>query len=144
MTTGFELIFDSLFPSRRRTSPEIVIPADEDILSMLEELAHGQEFSVEDLSTMIFKNAVREHYKTNNHNVKQWDELTQRQQETAALACLGYTNAQIAEQLDISYETVKSHIKEILRKFNVRGRHQLRYMLRRWDFNGFDDKNPSD
>jgi len=143
MTTGFDYIIDSLFPTRRGSSPTIMIPADEDLLSMLEELAHGQDFSVEELSAMIFRKAVREHYKTNNHNLQKWEELSERQKEVAALACLNYTNAEIAEKLNISFETVKSHIKEILRKFNVRGRHQLAYMLRRWDFSDFDQENRS-
>ncbi|MBL7164740.1 MAG: hypothetical protein ISS57_19300 [Anaerolineales bacterium] len=138
MTTGFGYIIDSLFPSRRRTPHILELPADEDVLSMLDELAHDQEFSAEELAALLLKKAVIEHYQTKSENMQHWEALSQRQREVAALACLGYANGEIAQKLDISLGTVKTHIREILRKFNVRGRHQLRYILRGWDFSAFD------
>jgi DNA-binding CsgD family transcriptional regulator len=138
MTTGFDYIFDSLFPSRKRSRPEIVISADEDTLDMLRELTEGQDFSAEELAALLLKKAVIEYYQTKSINVQHWDELSQRQREVAALACLNNSNAEIAQKLDISLGTVKTHMREILRKFNVRGRHQLRYMLKSWDFSGYD------
>ncbi len=143
MTTGFDLIVQSLFPSRRGSSPRIEILTDEDTLAMLEELAHGQPFSSDELAASIFKNAIQDHYKTKNHNVQKWEDLSERQKQVAALACMGYTNAEIAEKLNVSLTTAKAHIREILRKFDVRGRHQLHYVLRRWDFSSFDEDNPS-
>jgi len=140
MTTGFHYIFDSLFPSRKRATSTIELPAEEDILVMLEEMADGEEYSAEELGGMILRLAVIEHYRTKNKNLRRWEELSERQKEVAALACLGYTNSEIVTKLDISLGTVKTHIRDILRKFDVRGRHQLRYMLRRWDFSSYDDK----
>ncbi len=139
MTSGFDYIFDNLFPSLRRSSTTVQVPVDGDVLAMLEELAHGQEISVGELAGTLLKKVVSERYLASNQNVGYWESLSHRQQEVAALACLDYTNAEIAERLDISLETVKTHMKEILRKFNVRGRHQLRYTLRRWDFSKFDE-----
>ena len=142
MTSGFDLIVQSLRLSRKPHSPGIQILLDEDTLAMLEELAHGQPFSAEELAAMILKNGIHDHYETKNHNVQKWEDLSQRQQQVAALACLGYTNAEIAGKLNVSEATVKAHIREILRKFEVRGRYQLRYVLRRWDFSSYDDPPP--
>ncbi|MBL7164551.1 MAG: hypothetical protein ISS57_18345, partial [Anaerolineales bacterium] len=69
MTTGFDFIIDSLFPSRRRASPDIIIPADEDTLDMLRELAEGQEFNAEELAAVLFKKAVIEHYQSKSENL---------------------------------------------------------------------------
>ena len=138
MTTGFGYIIDSLFPSRRRAPHTLEISTDEDVLSMLKELAEGQDFNAEELAAVLLKKAVIEHYQSKSENLQHWEELSQRQREVAALACLNYSNAEITQKLDISLGTVKTHIREILRKFNVRGRHQLRYILRGWDFSAFD------
>ena len=143
MTTGFQLIVDHLRLSRKPTQPILAIPADEELISMLEELAEGQAYSLEELAAILLKKAAFEQYQTTSLNMRHWQELSQRQQEVAALVCLGYTNAEIAEKLKISFETVKTHVSEILRKFNVRGRHQLRYILRRWNFGGFDHPKPA-
>ena len=137
MTTGFHYIFDSLFPSRKRASATIELPAEEDILVMLDEMADGEEYSAEELGGLILRQAVIEHYRTKNKNLRRWEELTDRQKEVAAMVCLGATHAEIAQELEISLTTVKTHMREVLRKFDVRGRYQLRYMLRRWDFSNY-------
>jgi len=143
MTSGFEFIFESLFNSRRRSSPNLLLHARGDILAMLGELALEQGISVEDLAMGYVERETIKDYQSTNVNVQNWESLSERQQEVAALACLGNTNAEIAERLDISLETVKTHMKVILRKFEVRGRHQLGYVLRKWDFSDFDFPPPS-
>jgi DNA-binding NarL/FixJ family response regulator len=142
MTTGFDYIRDRLFFSRKRSSPSLEISADADVLTMLQELTKGQEFSAEELAAMLLKQAVIDHYQIKSENMQHWEELSPRQKEVAALACLDYTNAEIAEKLDIALATVKTHMREILRKFDVHGRHQLRFMLRRWDFGSFNNQKP--
>ena len=142
MTTGFDYIRDRLFFSRKRSSPRLEIYADADVLTMLQELTKGQEFRAEELAAMLLKQAVIEHYQIKSENMQHWEELSPRQKEVAALACLDYTNAEIAEKLDIALATVKTHMREILRKFDVRGRHQLRFMLKRWDFSSFNNQKP--
>jgi DNA-binding NarL/FixJ family response regulator len=142
MTTGFDYIRERLFFSRKRSSPSLEISADADVLTMLQELTKGQEFSAEELAAMLLKQAVIDHYQIKSENMQHWEKLSPRQKEVAALACLDYTNAEIAEKLDIALATVKTHMREILRKFDVHGRHQLRFMLRRWDFGSFNNQKP--
>ncbi|MBC8508828.1 MAG: helix-turn-helix transcriptional regulator [Chloroflexi bacterium] len=110
---------------------------------MLHEIADEQGIRFEDLAANFLEEITVKRYQSTNNNILNWESLSERQQEVAALACLGYTNAEIAEKLDISLETVKTHMKQILRKFKVRGRHQLRYILSRWDFSDFDFPPPS-
>ena len=50
--------------------------------------------------------------------------LTQRESEVLRQLANGLTNKQIAEALDISYETVKEHVQHILRKIGVTDRTQ--------------------
>jgi DNA-binding CsgD family transcriptional regulator len=51
--------------------------------------------------------------------------LSRREKEVARLAAKGYTNAQIAEKLFISTETVKSHMNAIFEKFKITSRKEL-------------------
>lgn len=50
--------------------------------------------------------------------------LTQRESEVLHQLALGLTNKEIAQVLDISYETVKEHVQHILRKVGVSDRTQ--------------------
>ena len=142
MTSGFDFIYDRLFNSRRRSSPNLLLHARGDQLAMLNDLAHEKGVRMEDLAMEMLGKEIVKQYQSANDNILNWESLSERQQEVAALACLGFTNAEIAEKLDISLETVKTHMKQILRKFKVRGRHQLRHILRKWDFSDFDFPPP--
>lgn len=51
--------------------------------------------------------------------------LSRREIEVARLASKGYTNAQIAECLYISIETVKSHMNSIFEKLEISSRKEL-------------------
>jgi DNA-binding NarL/FixJ family response regulator len=50
--------------------------------------------------------------------------LTKRESEVLRFLALGRTNKQIAEDLSISYETVKEHVQHVLRKIGVNDRTQ--------------------
>lgn len=138
MTSGFDFLIDSISGTLRRSS-KLKVDLDENSLIMLDELVQGQAYGVEELATGLLTKAVYEYYQATNKKIRLWESLSKRQQQVAALVCLRYTNDQIAEKLHISSDTVKTHVSNILRKFNVRSRYQLGYMLRRWDFNNFDE-----
>ena len=48
--------------------------------------------------------------------------FTKREIELLQLICQGYTNLEIAEVLNISSHTVKTHVASILLKFGVKNR----------------------
>ena len=51
--------------------------------------------------------------------------LSRREKEVANLAAQKYTNAQIAEELFISQETVKRHLSTIFEKLDISSRKDL-------------------
>lgn len=66
-----------------------------------------------------------------------WEKLSPREKEITALTCLGYTNKQMAARLSISPETVKTHVRNVLYKFNLHSKAKLRVMLASWDFSSW-------
>ncbi len=62
-----------------------------------------------------------------------WDSLSPREQQVAALTCLGYSSYKMADVLGVSYDTVRTHSKHIYGKFGL-NRKQLRLALKDWDF----------
>jgi len=67
-----------------------------------------------------------------------WQELSPREREVTALVCLDYTNRQIATRLALSTPTVKTHVRNVLRKFGLSRRSDLRLVLAEWDFSAWD------
>ena len=59
------------------------------------------------------------------HSTLDFSLLSRREIEVARLAAKGYTNAQIAETLFISTETVKSHMNSIFEKLGISSRKEL-------------------
>jgi DNA-binding NarL/FixJ family response regulator len=70
--------------------------------------------------------------------LQHWYLLTPREQDVAALACLGYNNPEIASILNVTRETVKSHMSNTLGKFGFSSRAELKVMLRGWDFSAWN------
>ena len=68
---------------------------------------------------------------------RKWRSLTHREQDVAALVCLGFTNREIASRLNFAPDTIKSRLQNILRKFNIHKRTDLRMMLADWDFSAW-------
>ena len=64
----------------------------------------------------------------------QWETLSTRERDVAALVCLGYTNKEIGRRLSISPQTVKTHMRNVLIKFNLHTRSELKLSLQGWDF----------
>ena len=75
-----------------------------------------------------------EHLQSADGLKERWGRLSWREQEVTALTCLGYTNRQIAGRLHISIETVKTHMTNILVKFDMHGKAEMRQALSGWDF----------
>jgi len=109
---------------------------DEDLHLALEKLAIQEQRPAGELAAEMLASAV-----ANRHTAeglwKRWLSLSPREQETAALTCLGFTNRQIAARLGVSSETVKTHLHNALVKFNLHGKAQLRMLLSEWDFSAW-------
>ena len=71
----------------------------------------------------------RVHNPITGHNVA--DDLTTTEFAVAMLIACGWTHQEIAEHLNISVNTVKTHLTQVKKKLNVNNRKDLKkYMLR--------------
>ncbi|MDX1946070.1 MAG: response regulator transcription factor [Pirellulaceae bacterium] len=88
-----------------------------DLLTAIERAASGEShWTREDLRRVTSALASPR----NDANIP----LTRREQEVLKLLVAGDTNKRIAESLDISYETVKEHVQNLLKKVGVTDRTQ--------------------
>ena len=70
--------------------------------------------------------------------LNQWETLSIRERDVAALAYLGYTNKEIGRRLYISPQTVKTHLRNVPIKFNLQTRIELKLSLQGWDFSAWE------
>jgi DNA-binding CsgD family transcriptional regulator len=110
---------------------------DESLQVMLEGIAEQEQRSPEEVASHLLREGL-ERRQTEDGLWQRWHSLSAREQEVAALACLGYTNKQIASQLGVSAETVKTHLHNALTKFNLHTRAELGLLLAGWDFRAWD------
>jgi DNA-binding CsgD family transcriptional regulator len=68
---------------------------------------------------------------------RKWESLSSREQEVTALTCLGLTNRQIAGRLSLSPETIKTHVRNVLLKFGLNSKEELRHILANWNFSSW-------
>jgi DNA-binding NarL/FixJ family response regulator len=107
--------------------------ADQELSAAIREAAQEQGLTEEEV-WRDFARAGHDQYLQSGELETRWDDLSEREQEVTALACMGYRNYEIAETLGISHETVKTHLQNIFTKFDIRSRKELRLALRDWRF----------
>ena len=94
---------------RKEAEPEL-------LLSSIRAAAHGQSL----LDPVIAGALINEIQRPGKHNA----ELTEREQAVLKQLALGRTNREIAEALMVTEETVKTHVGNILTKFQLAHRTQ--------------------
>ncbi|MGD9092990.1 MAG: helix-turn-helix transcriptional regulator [Anaerolineales bacterium] len=119
--------------SFRRSTDTLTFDVDLDLKYSLQRLAKRQQRPEDELAAELLSFALAQRNAA-EARLELWRDLSPREQQVVALICLGYTNRQIANQLVISTETVKSHVRNALRKFSVRSKVELRQVLADWDF----------
>lgn len=70
----------------------------------------------------VFSDIVSEYLSSRNEQTDPFADLTERELDVLQEVARGMSNKQIAAQLHISEETVKVHIRNLLRKLDVRSR----------------------
>lgn len=108
-----------------------------ELLERLSTLAKREKRTEEEIANELLAAALSQHA-ADEGNLHRWQELSRREQEVVALTCLGYTNRQIAVRLSISSETVKTHVRNALRKFGMHRKSELWKTLEHWDFSAWD------
>jgi DNA-binding CsgD family transcriptional regulator len=67
-----------------------------------------------------------------------WLQLSPREQEVTAFACLRYTNPQIAARLGLSPETVRTYLQHASGKLGLQNKTDLLLFFANWDFSEFE------
>jgi len=106
------------------------------LLESLRQLAEREQRSEDEVAADLLEAALAQRG-ANEARIQLWESLSPREQEVVALACLGRTNRQIAAQLYLSPETIKTHMRRAQHKFGVASKSELRTLLASWDFNGW-------
>ena len=105
--------------------------------SLISELAQQEQRPEEEVHAGLLAAALAQRQST-NYLWDRWHSLSPREQEVAAFICLGYTNNIIAARLGISHTTIKTHVRNILIKYQLHGKGELRIALQDWDFREWD------
>ncbi|MBE5252130.1 response regulator [Mixta mediterraneensis] len=85
----------------------------EKLLSQIMQAAEGEK---------VFSEAVENYLATRQYSADPFRQLTERERDVLQEVARGLSNKQVATTLHISEETVKVHIRNLLRKLNVRSR----------------------
>ncbi len=124
------------FLGYKKASDRISFPADMDLIRSLQDLAEQQQRPETEMAAELLQQALTQREEAEGR-LQHWHTLSDREQQVTALICLGYTNPQIAARLTISPETAKTHVRNVLYKFNLRSKAELRSALGDWDFSAW-------
>jgi ATP/maltotriose-dependent transcriptional regulator MalT len=113
---------------------------DEDLIAVIKDVAKQQSRAEEEVIADFTKVGLNQ-FLTQNEMEERWSSLSHREQQVAALICLGYRNYEIAQALVIAPETVKAHLQHIFDKFHLRSSKELRLALKNWDFRDWWERN---
>lgn len=119
-----------------RRPDRFVFRAEHELLESLRNLAETEQRPADQVANDLLTHALVER-RIAEGRMTRWGELSAREQQVAALVCLNYTNRQIAARLGISQETVKTHVRNVLTKFNLRSKEELRRDLNDWSFDAW-------
>jgi DNA-binding CsgD family transcriptional regulator len=112
---------------------------DDQSYSLLESLAVREQRPAEEVHADILADAV-EKRNAQDALMSCWETLSPREKDVTALTCLWYTNRQIAAKLHVSPDTVKGYVRQVLVKFRVHSKDELKMLLRDWDFSRWGPK----
>jgi DNA-binding CsgD family transcriptional regulator len=117
-------------------APRLSFHADVELIQSLQELADHEQRSPNEVAVDLLSSALAQR-QGNVYYLQRWRALSPREQEVTALICLHYTNREIAARLKVSPETVKTHVRHILRKFYIGSKAELCEVLADWDFSAW-------
>lgn len=90
------------------------------LLSAVEAISKEMVWLIPDITTAFVNHLVKKEHLHNHEKI--YNELTKKEQEIAKLLKGGYGNSDISAMLDISLNTVKTHVKNIYKKLQVKDR----------------------
>lgn len=100
---------------------------DDDLAEALRRLAQQHQSIELELAARLVDLAIRRsHYDLR----LRWESLSERQQQVALLLRAGFSDRQVAAQLHITRDTVRTHLERVLLRMGVRSRVELRALMR--------------
>lgn len=124
----------SLFGSRRKEVPAYAL--DDQLQTVLETLAEKEQRPAREVHAALLADALKQR-RTSEALWQRWQSLSPRERDVTAFSCLGYTNRQIAAHLGVSPDTVKGYVRQVLVKFQLHSKDELRLRLGDWDFSNW-------
>ena len=134
-------LLDVLLRHNGPKKPDTFADIDPNLIPLIEDIANEEGLSIAETVNRLLSFAIGEHHATND-NLFRWDSLTPRQQDTAAFACLGYSNMEIAQKMSISLNTVKTLLRQVLQTFAAGTKGELQMLLASWDFSDWKKQDP--
>jgi DNA-binding CsgD family transcriptional regulator len=122
----------------RRQKENRMFELAEPLHAALVDLAEREQRPAQELQADLLANGLARR-SAEGDKWKRWQSLSPRERDVSALACLGYTNRQMAARLGVAEETVKTHLKNALVKFELHGKGELRVTLGDWDFSAWKE-----
>lgn len=93
-----------------------------DVISAIRAVAQGEAVCPARMTRALFDYVAKNSTRSHSPNLSTEKTLTRREQELVPLIGNGLTNKEIAARLNVSEETIKSHVHRILRKVGVEDR----------------------
>jgi RNA polymerase sigma factor (sigma-70 family) len=121
---------DSIFRWLRGEKKKIVnIELDEEAWDYLEASAREEGMSIDEMGYWILRKALETKSEVEVLQPK-WELLTAREREVAKLYRRGLEMEDIAKELMISKETVKTHLYNVTRKLGLKKVYELRAAIK--------------
>ena len=114
-----------------------IFAVDEEMADYLQAVSEHEQRPVSDVLTDLLASGVEQRNMA-EEEWQRWLSLSPREKQVAALVCLDYTNKEIAARLVIAPDTAKTHVRNVLYKFNLHSRSELRVYLENWDFSAWE------
>lgn len=121
---------------KKPTSDSTTYELTESLYVKLKTLADSEGRTTEEVFNDVLADGIVR-YRIDENLWRKWETLSLREQEIAALICLEYTNRQMSVRLSRSPETIKTHVRNVLHKFGVKNKAELRHILANWDFSAW-------
>ena len=125
----------------RRGPRQRYFALEDSLHTALEQRANQEQRPAQEIQAELVAAGLA-HLQTDDWLKERWGRLSPREQEMTALTCLHYTNRQMAGYLNISVETVKTHMTNILVKFGLHSKAELREALSIWNFSEWGSPQP--
>jgi DNA-binding NarL/FixJ family response regulator len=105
----------------------------EDLMKTLQSVAAGGKILPSSLIDTLFTEIMQGMGKTEILRIKDLADITRREQEIIGKLAQGLSNKEIANVLNISVDTIKSHVHNILEKLSLQRRSQIAAYLHKYE-----------